>query len=182
MPNITLGATVIKPVRRLTDILFDVHLMIIDPIRYIEDFANAGADMITFHLESQSDARQTIQKIRECGKKAGIAIKPNTPAEEVLPFVELLDMVLVMTVEPGFGNQKLIASTLEKVRQVRAYANEHKPGLLVQVDGGINLSTAKAAIRCRRQCVGSGLGALQPAGLSKSCAGFAPGGFGKKLA
>lgn len=145
VPNITLGATVLKPVRPLTDILFDVHLMIIDPIAYIEDFASAGADMITFHLESQSDARATIEKIRACHKKAGIAIKPNTPVEEVLPFIELVDMVLVMTVEPGFGNQKLIVPTLEKVRRVRQYANAHKPQLLVQVDGGINLTTAKAA-------------------------------------
>lgn len=102
VPNITFGAPVIKTVRKYTEKPFDVHLMISEPLKYIEDFANAGADIITFHIESDSDVQETIDKIKACGKKPGLVIKPNTKAEEVFPYLKDLFMVLVMTVEPGF--------------------------------------------------------------------------------
>ena len=107
VPNITFGAPVIKAVRGLTDVPFDVHLMIDNPLKYIDDFVNAGADIITFHVEAKSDIRATIEKIKSCGVKAGLVIKPNTPAEAVYPYLKDIYMVLIMTVEPGFGGQGL---------------------------------------------------------------------------
>ena len=114
VPNITFGAPVIKTVRKYTEKPFDVHLMISEPLKYIEDFANAGADIITFHIESDSDVQETIDKIKACGKKPGLVIKPNTKAEEVFPYLKDLFMVLVMTVEPGFGGQSFMADMLPK--------------------------------------------------------------------
>ena len=107
VPNITFGAPVIKTVRKYTEKPFDVHLMISEPLKYIEDFANAGADIITFHIESDSDVQETIDKIKACGKKPGLVIKPNTKAEEVFPYLKDLFMVLVMTVEPGLADKSL---------------------------------------------------------------------------
>ena len=143
VPNITFGAPVIKTVRKYTEKPFDVHLMISEPLKYIEDFANAGADIITFHIESDSDVQETIDKIKACGKKPGLVIKPNTKAEEVFPYLKDLFMVLVMTVEPGFGGQSFMADMLPKVKEIREEANKVNPELLIEVDGGINAETAK---------------------------------------
>ena len=126
------------------DLPFDVHLMIVDPIRYIKDFAEAGSDYITFHVEAvkgEKEVRETIQAIRECGKKVGLSIKPGTPASALTPYLNLIDLDLIMTVEPGFGNQKLIPECLEKVAQVRADAKAQGVELLISVDGGVNPST-----------------------------------------
>ena len=145
VPNITFGAPVIKTVRKYTEKPFDVHLMISEPLKYIEDFANAGADIITFHIESDSDVQETIDKIKACGKKPGLVIKPNTKAEEVFPYLKDLFMVLVMTVEPGFGGQSFMADMLPKVKEIREEANKVNTELLIEVDGGIGEATIKQA-------------------------------------
>ena len=116
VPNLTFGAPIIKWVRPFSDKPFDVHLMISDPLRYIDDFADAGADIITFHIESDSDIDKTIDKIKSRGIKAGLVLKPKTPAEAVFPYLDRLDLVLVMTVEPGFGGQSFMADMMPKSR------------------------------------------------------------------
>ncbi len=145
VPNISFGAPIIASVRKNTSIIFDVHLMITNPKRYVDDFLRAGADIITFHYESDDDPAEVIQYIKSKEARVGMAIKPATPAEAVYPFLESLDMVLVMTVEPGFGGQKMIPETIEKVRAIRAYANEKGIKLDIQVDGGINNDNLKLA-------------------------------------
>lgn len=141
VPNISIGAPVIKAMKRVCDIPFDVHLMISDPLKYIDDFADAGADIITFHTECDSDTEKTIDKIISLGCKAALAVKPSTPIEEVFPYLGKLSMVLVMTVEPGFGGQSFMESTMPKIKKLRAMRLD----LDIQVDGGINLETVKLA-------------------------------------
>ena len=139
VPNITIGAPVLKSLKKKTDFIADVHLMISDPLRYAEDFAKAGADIITFHVESESDPLETIKKIRELGCRPSISVKPKTPAEAVFPYLELVDMVLVMTVEPGFGGQSFMADMMPKVKAI--YEESKRRGLsemMIEVDGGIN--------------------------------------------
>ena len=145
VPNISFGAPVIAALRPHSNLIFDVHLMINDPIRYIKDFAKAGADLITFHLESCQDPRKVIREIREREIRCGIAISPATPVDLVLPYLEEVDMVLVMTVVPGFGGQALIPSCLDKVRFLRRYADRRGLTIDIEVDGGIN---AENAIHC----------------------------------
>ena len=142
VPNITLGAPVIKSLRKCTPAVFDVHLMISDPYKYIGDFHDAGADMITFHLESESNAADTIALIKRLGMKAGIALKPATPAEAVFPYLNQLDMVLVMTVEPGFGGQSFMENQLSKIEAVRSECEKLGITMDIQVDGGIAADTA----------------------------------------
>ena len=139
VPNISFGVPVISSIRKHTDLFFDVHLMIERPFDYAEAFAEAGADAITFHYESQSDPDATIDKIHSLGKKAGISIKPGTPAKEIFPLLPKLDLVLIMSVEPGFGGQAFLDSALPKIKAIRELA----PNLLISVDGGINADTAK---------------------------------------
>lgn len=141
VPNISIGAPVIKSLRRVCDIPFDVHLMINEPLKYIEDFAGAGADLISFHIESESDVAETIDKIISCGCKAALAVKPKTPASAVMPFIDKLSMVLVMTVEPGFGGQSFMADMMPKIKEIRAA----RPDIDIEVDGGINSETIKTA-------------------------------------
>ena len=145
VPNITFGAPVIKSIRGKTDLVFDVHLMIDDPLKYIEDFRKAGADIITFHAESSSPVGETVDKIIGCGCKAGISIKPNTAAEMVFPYLEKLSMVLVMTVEPGFGGQSFMPETMEKIKTLRAEMKRRGLDIDIQVDGGINEKTIEIA-------------------------------------
>ena len=146
VPNITFGAPVIKTVRSYTDVPFDVHLMISEPLKYIDDFADAGADIITFHVESDSDIKETIEKIKSRGVKPGLVIKPNTPASAVFPYLSDLYMVLIMTVEPGFGGQSFMEDMLPKVSEIRNEADKVNPQLLIEVDGGIAENTiAKAS-------------------------------------
>ena len=137
VPNITFGAPVISALRKHSDMIFDVHLMIDRPERYIDDFAKAGADIITIHLESTDKVSETLSYIRSKGIKAAISVKPNTPIEEVFPYLDTLDMVLIMTVEPGFGGQKLIPETLEKIRVLREYCDKNGYNIDIEVDGGI---------------------------------------------
>ena len=141
VPNITFGAPVIKCVRNLTDVPFDVHLMIDHPLKYIEDFVKAGADIITFHVEAKSDIQQTIDKIKSFGVKAGLVIKPDTPPQTVFPYLKEIDMVLIMTVEPGFGGQSFMADMLPKATAIRNEAKKQGVSVLIEADGGINEKT-----------------------------------------
>lgn len=143
--NLTFGLPVISSLRSVSDIPFDVHLMIVNPENYIARYAEAGADLITVHLEACEDVRGTLRKIRDCGKKAGLSIKPATPAEAVYPYLDELDLVLVMTVEPGYGGQKMIPSCLEKVRVLRKKIDLEGRDIRIQVDGGISPETAPLA-------------------------------------
>ncbi len=139
VPNITIGAPVIKAMRAVCSLPFDVHLMISEPLRYIEDFADAGADIITFHAESDSDISETIDKIISCGCKAGLSVKPKTDISAVYPYIGRLSMVLIMTVEPGFGGQSFMADMLPKAEKLRG----DFPNIDIQVDGGVDPETVK---------------------------------------
>ena len=141
VPNITFGAPVIKCVRKYTDKPFDVHLMITDPLKYIDDFADAGADIITFHVECDSDIDKTIEKIKSRGIKAGLVIKPKTPAESVFDYLDKIDLVLVMTVEPGFGGQSFMADMMPKVRAIKEEAMRRGIDIPIEADGGIGAAT-----------------------------------------
>ena len=146
VPNITIGAPVLKSLKKTMNSVADVHLMISDPFDYADDFAKAGADYITFHLESDSDVVATINKIRALGCKPSISIKPKTPAEAVFPYLDMVDMVLVMTVEPGFGGQSFMADMMPKVKAIREECNHRGiDNMLIEVDGGISLDTIETA-------------------------------------
>lgn len=144
VPNISFGAPVIASVRKIVNAIFDVHLMIEEPIRYLEDFRKAGADIITVHYEACKDVKATLEKIEYFGLKVGLAISPDTPVDVLEPYISMVDMVLVMSVHPGFGGQSFIESSLDKVRQVRAMAIEKgKEDLWIEVDGGIGASNIR---------------------------------------
>lgn len=148
VPNITIGIPVVQSIRKCTDMFLDVHLMIDKPARYIEDFARAGADLLSVHLESDHPTRiaQALEIMGKCGVKKAIALRPITDARAVLPYIEQLDMVLVMTVEPGFGGQAFMDSQLETIRQVRAIIDRYNPACELEVDGGISPKTAPLVV------------------------------------
>lgn len=146
VPNITLGAPVVKALRKYTDRIFDVHLMIEEPDRYVEDFAKAGADIITVHAEACCHLDRTIAHIKELGVMAGVAINPATPIEVLRHVLEQVDMVLIMTVNPGYGGQKLIPYTLQKVTELRRILGEQGIKLDIEVDGGITLDNVDQAL------------------------------------
>lgn len=142
--NISFGTPVLKCVRKAASVPMDTHLMITDPIRYIDDYAGLGSDNITFHLEAASDPQAVIDKIHSHGISAGISIKPGTPVSEVKPYLGSVDMVLVMTVEPGFGGQKFVADTLEKISEIRYLLDSMgRSEVNIEVDGGVNGETVK---------------------------------------
>ena len=143
VPNITVGMPVVSCIRRATDHYLDVHLMISDPLRYGPQFAKAGANMVCFHIEADGDPAGVIRALHNAGAHAGVALRPGTPAEAVYPFLKEADMVLLMTVEPGFGGQAFLPEVLPKIRAVRGEADRRGLELKIQVDGGINLETAR---------------------------------------
>ena len=144
--NITYGNNVVKAIRRVSDMYFDTHLMVSDPTRLIPLFADAGSDMLTIHLESKGDTKENLAEIRRCGMHSGLAIKPDTDWKECIPYLELCDMVLVMTVEPGYGGQGFIPQCAKKVEQLREYCSKNGfEQMNIQVDGGINAETAAIA-------------------------------------
>ncbi len=147
VPNITFGAPVIKSIRNRTDIVFDVHLMISDPLKYAEDFVKAGADILTFHVESDSDVKATIEKIKSLSCKVGLSVKPGTPVEAVFPYLDDIDMVLIMTVEPGFGGQSFMEDMMGKITLLRNKLQQTGKTADIQVDGGINEDTVSVAAR-----------------------------------
>jgi ribulose-phosphate 3-epimerase len=148
VPNITIGVPVVKSIRKHTNMFLDVHLMIEKPVRYIEPFAKAGADLLSVHLEADQPPaiRAALNAMDACHVKKAVALRPITKAEAVLPYIEELDMVLVMTVEPGFGGQAFMDDQLKVISQVRELIEQRNPGCLLEVDGGINPETAKRAV------------------------------------
>ena len=145
VPNITIGVPVVQSIRKCTDMFLDVHLMIDKPVRYVEDFAKAGADLLSIHLEADHPTRiaEALRKMEECKVKKAVALRPITSPEAILPYIEQLDMVLVMTVEPGFGGQAFMDSQLATIRRVREIIDQYNPACDLEVDGGINAETAR---------------------------------------
>ena len=143
VPNLTFGYGVVAAMRKVTDLVLDVHLMIDAPIRYVEQFCKAGADYLTIHVESDTreNTKAALEKIRALGVKPGIVVKPKTPAEDIAEFLPMVDLVLVMTVEPGFGGQKFMADMMPKLKQLRTMLDEVNPACHLEVDGGVDLKT-----------------------------------------
>ena len=148
VPNITIGIPVVASIRPTTKLPLDVHLMIDRPVRYVEDFCKAGADIVTVHVEADTEenTRKALEIVHSCGKKAGVVVKPKTPAEAVLPFLDQCDIVLVMTVEPGFGGQSFMADMMPKLKQIRAWIDERGLDCELEVDGGVDPVTCKTVI------------------------------------
>ena len=168
VPNITLGPPVVQSVRACTDLFLDVHLMIDKPVRYIEAFARAGADLISVHLEADHPTRiaEALREMDRCGVHKAVALRPITAARAVLPYLEQLDLVLVMTVEPGFGGQSFMEEQLETVAQMRALIARHNPACRLEVDGGVNTKTAPRVIAAGADTLVAGsavYGATDPA-------------------
>ncbi len=146
VPNITFGPPLVKSLRAHSDSLFDTHLMISHPLQYVKPFSDAGADLLTFHVEAEDDPAAVIRAIREQGVSVGISVKPKTPASAIVPYLKDVDMVLVMTVEPGFGGQSFMADMIPKVAELHELLRTHNPACRVQVDGGIDAKTAPGII------------------------------------
>ena len=172
VPNITLGAPIVKCIRKSSTLPFDVHLMISDPYKYIPDFVNAGSDIITFHAEADSDIEKTIDLILASGKKAGLSVKPKTPVEAVYPYLDKLSMVLVMTVEPGFGGQSFMEDMMPKVSAVRSEIDRRGLDVDIQVDGGINKDTISSAAKAGANVFGSGNAIVSSDDAEKTIADF----------
>ena len=148
VPNITIGIPVTAAIKRVSALPLDVHLMIDRPIRYVEAFCRAGADLLTLHVEADTpeNTLAALRQIRDLGVHPAVSVKPKTPAEAVLPFLDLCDMILVMTVEPGFGGQKFMADMMPKLRTIREWIDRRNPGCELEVDGGVNVETAKLCV------------------------------------
>ena len=155
VPNISIGIPVVKCICPVTDLPLDVHLMIQEPVRYVDQFCDAGADIVTCHVEAdtQENILAAIDKIHAKGKKAGVVVKPRTPASAVLPFIDRVEMILVMTVEPGFGGQKFMADMMPKVQTIRGYIDAMNPTCELEVDGGVDANTC-------HQCIHAGANVL----------------------
>lgn len=156
VPAISFGTPIVRTIRKTTNIVFDVHLMIVEPERYVKEFVQCGADSITFHLEAAEDAEDLINQIHALGCKAGMSIKPQTPVEAVRKYLAKLDMLLVMTVEPGFGGQKYIPESTERIRRIRQMEEELGATLDIQVDGGITRENVRVALDAGANVIVSG--------------------------
>lgn len=158
VPSISYGMPVIKSIRKETKKTFDVHLMIKEPIRYIKEFVEAGADLITVHVEACEDVAATLRQIRACGVRAALTLNPPTDLEKIVPYIELCDMLLVMSVNPGFGGQKFIESSVDKVRKLREICNQIKPEMDIEIDGGINLTNLSEVLEAGANIIVAGSG------------------------
>lgn len=157
VPNISFGQPVIKSIRKISGLVFDVHLMITDPIRYIDSFADAGADIITVHLESADNIARVLEYIKSKGIKASLSIKPKTPVAELKPYLPLLDMILIMSVEPGFGGQSFIEESTEKIRQTKELTESLGYGNIdIEVDGGISGKNVRQVIEAGANVIVAG--------------------------
>ncbi len=175
VPNMSFGAVIISAIRPYTDLPFDVHLMMQYPAKLLDDFIKSGADLINFHVEADVDIADTLRRIREAGIKTALTVKPNTPASAVFPYLDMLDMVLVMTVEPGFGGQKFMADMMPKVTEIREETNRRGLDISIEVDGGINEETAKIAADAGADIAVMGsafFGHKDPAALAEIVHGF----------
>ena len=171
VPNISIGPPVIKSIRKATDMFLDCHLMISNPCDYVDSFVKSGADLIAFHVESNSNVEETIEKITSAGVLPALVVKPGTPAESVFPYLSKIAMVLVMTVEPGFGGLSFMEDMLPKIKAIREKADEVNPALMIQVDGGIVPETAKKCVDAGADVLVSGsyiFGASDIAGAIES--------------
>ena len=148
VPNLSMGFPMTTAARKYTDLTLDVHLMIDRPIRYVERFCDAGADILTVHVEADTEenTKKALELIRAKGVKSAVCVKPKTPAEAVLPYLDLVDLILVMTVEPGFGGQSFMADMMPKLKAIRGYLDQKNPGCELEVDGGVNAETAKLCV------------------------------------
>ena len=176
VPNITIGVPVVKSIRKCTDMFLDVHLMIEKPVRYIEAFADAGADLLSIHLEADMPPgiKAALETMDRKGVKKGVVLRPITSAEAVLPYVKDVDLILVMTVEPGFGGQKFMADQLPKIAAIRKYINEYNPDCRLEVDGGVDPNTAPLVIQAGADVLVAGsavYGAADPAAAIKTLRG-----------
>ena len=168
VPNLSIGTPVIKTLRKHTSMIFDTHLMVTNPEEFIEVFADCGSDYITFHIECSDDVKGLIKRIRSLGKKAGISIHPDTPVEEIYPYLDDVDLVLVMSVRPGFGGQRFMPDACERIARIRRELDKNGCDAILSVDGGINAGTIKLARSCGvDMCVsGSSVFCAEDAGLA----------------
>ena len=156
VPSISFGMPVIKSIRKVTGKVFDVHLMINEPIRYIDEFVKAGADIITVHVEACSDVVATIEKIKASGVKAGITLNPDTPVSAISPYLDMVDIVLVMSVNPGFGGQKFIVTSIDKLKEVKKLKDDSGLGFDIEVDGGINVDNLPSVLEAGANVIVAG--------------------------
>lgn len=161
VPSISFGIPILRSIRKMTDIFLDVHLMIEKPERYVEEFADCGADLISFHIEATQEAACVIAAIRARGKRVGLVIKPSTPVKAVEPYLELVDMVLIMTVEPGFGGQEIMLSCVEKVRELKRLLDQSKQNVDIQVDGGITQENVHRLVEAGANVIVAGSAVFQ---------------------
>lgn len=167
VPNLTFGPALIKTLRKNSGMLFDVHFMLTDPVKYVKPFADAGADLITFHIEANGDPAETIAEIRRQGCRVGLSLKPGTPAEAVFPWLEKVDMILVMTVEPGFGGQSFMADQIPKTAAIFEEIKKRRLPVYVEVDGGIDAKTAPGIVSAGAGVLVAGTGVFRaPAGMA----------------
>ncbi len=167
VPNITIGPGVIEHIRRYSNLPFDVHLMIAEPGRYIEQFSKAGADIITIHVEACSDVESVISKIKKLGKKAGLSINPETPLSAVLPYLDSIDVLLIMAVRPGFGGQTFMPEVLPKIKEARRIVDERDLKVEIEVDGGVNCETAVRAAEAGADVLAAGSALFKCTNLSE---------------
>ncbi len=146
VPNITFGFKMISDIRPLSKLFFDVHLMITEPHRYVERFVKAGADLVSFHIEAEDDVAGTLSAIKTLGAKAGLAVNPDTPVEKIEPYADKLDLILVMSVFPGFGGQKFIDGSLDRIKAIKAIRDVRSPDAKIEVDGGVNIANSASII------------------------------------
>lgn len=172
VPNISFGIPVIKGIRKASNMVFDAHLMIVEPEKYIEEFRKAGADIINFHLEATENPKKVIDLIHSTGAKAGITIKPNTPVEAVKPYLADVEMVLVMTVEPGFGGQKFMENQVPKIRQLAIWKKEMNLGYDIQVDGGITQENVKIVLNAGANVIVAGSAVFGKEDIAKAAKDF----------
>ena len=156
VPSISFGMPVIKSIRKVTGKVFDVHLMINEPIRYIDEFVKAGADIITVHVEACADVVATIEKIKASGVKAGITLNPDTPVSAISPYLDMVDMVLVMSVNPGYGGQKFIVTSIDKLKEVKKLKDDSGLGFDIEVDGGINVDNLPSVLEAGANVIVAG--------------------------
>ena len=172
VPNISFGIPVIQGIRKASNMVFDAHLMIVSPEKYVEDFRKAGADIINFHLEATKDPKMVIDLIHSTGAKAGITIKPKTPVEAVKPYLADVEMVLVMTVEPGFGGQKFMEDQVSKIRQLSEWKKEFNLDYDIQVDGGITQDNVKIVLDAGANVIVAGSAVFGKADIGQAVKGF----------
>lgn len=162
VPNISFGPPIVKAVRQCTELPLDVHLMIEEPERYVDEFAEAGAGLISVHVEATVHLHRTLQRVRDAGCRASVVLNPATPVEAVREVVDMLDMVLVMSVNPGFGGQKFIEASYDKLRRMRALLDQHNPACDLEVDGGVGIDNIAAVVDCGANVIVAGSAVYNP--------------------